>query len=335
MKLDRISENFIVDAVFEPGEIICSASDLVLQEQERRKLYPDIFPIDDGLSNPLTPEHYENLGYQYIATSNVAEPSELAIRASESLFARTVIDRSEIDILIYYDTNPHVSETLHNISTKVVAKLGLSNVSFSIHSTQKNCTSALFAVEIASAMLNSNPQYKYALVTGGDCIDFKGGQPRVVNGQIHADAGSAILLGRDGRKITYLKNKTRPIAWKRFCSPRSEFDEIIVKYLSWSLMELNRAKNVNAISKDNICYLATNQKLVEQYFRKNDIPDGSISFYREHVAQFGNSQCHQIVHALEKILQGIDTECLLHATGLGSTMSTMVIERKQLEQQLS
>lgn len=327
----KTSQSCIVDASFVPGEISCSIIDIIREEQRRRSECPDLFPIDQGSNSPLSLEYYESLGYKSVAISKTIEPSKLAVHASKKILDRNAIKLSDIDIFIYYDTNPHHREIHHNISTKVIADVGLTNVSFSTHATQKNCTSALYAVELASALLDCNPQYSFALVAGGDCVDVDEGQPRVVNGQIHGDAGSAILLGRKGRKISYLRNKMRPIAWKRFFSSRSEFNEIALKYLSWSLKEILEAKKIKDLTPENIAYLATNQKLLDKFARDRNFPLEKISFYQDHIRTYGNSQCHQIVNALEQVLYNVETESVFHVTGLGNTMSTMILDDIQFQ----
>ena len=329
MALQSKTQVCLKDALFEPASLRLTVEDVVSEERRRRERGEiQSLAIDQARPSELDATFFRGAGYGTVCLAENESPSDLARRAITNILVRNQLRTSDIDLLIFYNTNPYIPEIHFNIPNKLINELDLPNIKFQTHLSQKNCTSGLAAAQVAKSLMEADPSLRWGLVAGGDCIDLENGQPRIVARQIHSDAGSAMLLGRTGTPIRYLANKSYSLGWKRFSECPAVMYALSLNYLRWSLEQIGVALGSTGLTFNDLSLFVTNQELIDQHLRtKEKLPEATISFFRSHLQTYAHTLAHEVVAGIEHVLHTPhDSPAIAHATGMGTLMSTMVVE---------
>lgn len=318
---------FLTDCTFVPGSKQKSVIDIASAEIHRDKNgNRNHVPYNQIKPSIFDPQYFIDSGFETVPISDGECPSDLAITAAEKILSRNQISPKDVGGLIYYDTLPYADEYNINIPCKVAQKTGMTNLEFQTHLTQKNCTSGLSALELATHILNSRKDMKWIVAAGGDCIVEKSGEPRIIHNEPYGDAGSAILVGRYGAAIKYLRCHPYPIGWKRHYEDIQTLQHISINYFKWSMQEINLALEKSECSMRDIAAILTNQPRICEFTKS--MPGFSpekTTLFRKHMKKYGHTLSHEIIEQMEQALnEHQETPVLAHATGIGTTMATII-----------
>lgn len=117
--------------------------------------------------------------------------TELAARAASAAISMAGISASDVDLLVVATSTP--DRPIPPTATQVQAELGAGGaVAFDVNAA---CAGFLFAVDMASRMLGSDPRHRYAVVVGSDTYS------RILNPAdrqtytLFGDGAGAVVLG--------------------------------------------------------------------------------------------------------------------------------------------
>ncbi len=148
--------------------------------------------------------------------------SDLALKAAQEALANAGVEPEEVDLIILATSSPDMIQPA--TAAIVQGKLGaLNSAAFDVSAV---CAGFVYAMTVASAMMQANPQYRRAVVIGAEtysrildwtdrttCVYFGDGAGAVVLGQQAGELGiQKTFLKNDGRgagAIRYLGGGSR------------------------------------------------------------------------------------------------------------------------------
>lgn len=229
--------------------------------------------------------------------------SDLAYKAALKAIEKVNYDTAKIDLIITATFTPDYLSP--GVSNLVQAKLGLSNQDISCFDLNSGCTGLIYALEVATIMLNSG-KYQSALVIGSEVIskvlDFQDRSTCVLFGD---GAGCLILENTKEDKLAYFYTTSQGELEKTLYVDRyvhmdgkkvyifavDAMEKAIKKTLADCKMKLDdisviipHQANVRIINS-----VAKNLQIAEEKFFVN-------------IAQYGNTSAASIAIALDEYL---------------------------------
>ncbi len=323
----------VYDCVYVPGPKKCSVEEVMDEELRRIRDGSRLDTAYDHVVKPsYDPEFYLKNGYKFVPVADGQRPLELAVSAVQKLLKQNNVEPSKIGALIYYDAIPWPEDAAINQHSCLAQTTGMTKLKYAAHVTQRNCSGGLAAIEAVRYLMLARPDIEWAVVAGGDCVATHCGEPRVVHNYIFGDAGSAALIGRSGWQIAYLSSRFIPLGGRRYYENLAILQELAIKGLHWSFEELDKAFKALNLGPQDMEYIVTNSPLFNRAMdNKREYARAKREFIVEHLRDNGLTTAHIAMNCLMKILnKGASRPSILHATGLGTNLTTMVISKENI-----
>ncbi|MBI2344265.1 MAG: hypothetical protein HYV02_08050 [Deltaproteobacteria bacterium] len=317
----------IQDCVYVPAPKRYTVEQVIAVERARIAAGTRLDTNYDHVSTPsLDPASYRAAGYASVPIASSERPLDLAVMAVEQLLANNALPPAAVDALLYYDAIPWPEDTTINMPSRLAELTGMMDLRYVAHVTQRNCASSIAAIEAAWYVMSARPDIHRVIVAGGDCVATHCGEPRVVNHLIFGDAGSAVLLSREGGPIHYVASRCIPQGGRRYREPLETLRTLAVKGVQWSLHEYERAFTQTGFTADDMEFIVTNNPPLNRAMdRLTSYPRTKRTIIDDHVREYALTSAHIAIGCLMEVLRrGAKKPVALHATGLGTTLCTMI-----------
>ena len=207
------------------------------------------------------------------------QTSDLAAAAAKSLFERTGLDRSTVDVLLFVTQTPDAVAPA--TSARLQARLELSEAVFALDINQ-GCTGFLSGLLTAAHFLQ-NPSVRSVLLLGGDTLTRHTDPTDAASAMLFGDAGFAAVIDRDAAADRWTSDCRMSASdaismpfGKPFAMQGSDVFTFTVTRVPEQILDMMRVCGETPTSLDLLCLHQANAFIVRQVARMTGMPAAKV-----------------------------------------------------------